>query len=247
MERAIIMFKSRMLTTDKRKMTYFTVLRIRHGGCPFTEVTDKFPRIVAYAFSQLRLPDKRTKFLCKFSGSENDRKRYFRAFKAHPLTEKLDRISDAKDASIMSVVIDYSKTTGNIMSIVEKLGIHHSDMVTHKEGSEEWIIYAKDEATIDSLVKELRTSDCEVKLLKTYPIDSLEDTALRIGLKEALNSLTPKQKYIFKVAYSMGYYDGKKKVTLDQIVDELDISKPAVWKHIQTVEGKIMKVVSELI
>ncbi len=228
-------------------MTYFAVLLVKHEGCPFTEVSQRFPDVEAYAFSQQRLPDGKTKFLIKCTGNDKDRKKYFRAFKAHPLTVSLELISETKEASVMSAVVDYSKIKGNIMSTVEAADVHFSEMVTHKEGSEEWVIYAKDESVIDTVIKSLEASGCNVKMVQTHPIESWEDSTLRMVLKEDLNSLTAKQKYIFKVAYSMGYYDGKRKVSLDQIAKELGVSKPAVWRHIQNIEEKIMKIVSELV
>lgn len=236
-----------MLTLNIETMTNVAVLRIKHVGCPFSDVTEKFPDVEAYTFSQLKFTDEKNKFLCKISGDEKDREEYIRAFKAHPLTRKLELISSTKDTSVISVVVDYTKDHRSIMSVIEDLGCHHADMVTFKEGYEEWVIYSNEESVAEKAIKKLEAKGCKVKLIKTYPVVSWEDSVLRIGLKEALNSLTSKQRYVFKVAYSMGYYDEKRKVSLDHIAKHLNISKPAVWRHIHNVEEKVMKIVSELI
>ncbi len=236
-----------MLTWVIDVMTSVAVLRIRHGGCPFVDVTEKFPEIEAYTFSQLKFTDEKNKFLCKFVGDEKEREKYFRAFKAHPLTRKLELISSTKDTSVISAVIDYSQIHKSIMSVIEDLGCHHADVVKFKDGFEEWVVYSQKESVIAETIKKLEAEGCKVKMVKTYPIKSWEDSVLRIGLKEAVDSLSAKQKYIFKVAYSMGYYDEKRKVSLDHVADQLNISKPAVWRHLHNVEEKIMNVVSELI
>jgi len=228
-------------------MIKVAILRIKHRGCPFSDTTEKFPEIEAYTFSQLKFPDEKNKFLCKFVGDEKERNKYFHAFKKHPLTRRLELISSTKDTTVMSAIINYSKKLKSVKSVVESLGCHHADIVVFKDGFEEWVIYSKDELVIKDVIDKLYKEGYEVKLLKTYPVESWEDSIVRIGLKEALNSLTAKQKYIFKVAYSMGYYDAKRKVSLNHIASQLNVSKPAIWRHIHKVEEKIMKVVSELI
>ncbi|MEM3433663.1 MAG: helix-turn-helix domain-containing protein [Candidatus Methanomethyliaceae archaeon] len=228
-------------------MIKVAILRIRHRGCPFSDVTEKFPKIEAYTFSQLRFPDEKNKFLCKIVGDEKERNKYFHAFKSHPLTRKLEMISKTKDTTVMSAVVNYSRKLKSVKSIIESLGCHHADMVVFKEGYEEWVVYNKEEAVIKAVIDRLNNEGYEVKLLKTYPVESWEDSIMQISLKEAINSLSAKQKYIFKIAYSMGYYDAKRKVSLDHIADQLNISKPAVWRHLHRLEEKIMKAVSELI
>lgn len=223
------------------------ILRVKHKWCPFSEVSEKFPNIMAYTFSQLKFPDEKNKFLCKIVGDGGERERYIRAFKRHPLVKELELISSVKDTSVISVIVNYTKKRKSVKSIIEGMGCYHADMVVFKEGFEEWIVYNKDPKVIEDLIKKLTDEGCEVKMARTYPIDSWEDSIERIGLKEITSSLTAKQIHIFKVAYSMGYYDRIRKVSLEQVAKQVGMSKPAVWSHLHKVEEKIMKVVSELI
>lgn len=223
------------------------VLRIKHKWCPFSANSEKFPEIYAYTFSQLKFSDERNKFLCKIIGDDKERQKYIHAFKTHPLVRELELISSVKDTSVMSAVVNYPKNKKSVKSLIENLGCYHADVVTFKGGFEEWVIYNKDPSVIENVINTLINERCEVKLVKTYPLDSWEDSVEHIGLREISDSLTPRQKYAFKVAYSMGYYDGIRKVSLDQVAKQLKMSKPAVWKHLHKVEEKIMKMASELI
>jgi len=223
------------------------VLRVKHKWCPFSETSEKFPKISAYTFSQLKFPDEKNKFLCKIVGDEEEREKFIRAFKRHHIVKELELISSVKDTSVISVIVNYTKKRKSVKSIIEGMGCYHADMVTFKEGFEEWIVYNRDARAIENLIRKLTDEGCEVKLARTYPVDSWEDSIERIGLKEITNSLTPKQVQIFKVAYSMGYYDRIRKVSLEQVAKQVGMSKPAVWSHLHKVEEKIMKVVSELI
>ncbi len=226
-------------------MTCVAVLQIRSRDCPFMRVTEMFPNVEARTFYHAKFQNENT-CLCKITGSDEERQEFFHAFKAHPLTRELDVISETDDTLVLSAKIDYSKSHKGVRSIIDDLGCHHADWVTCKGGYEEWVLCSK-EPLIGTVIKTLEANGCKVKLRKTCPVDSWEDSLLHLSMKDVLNSLTPKQRYIFKVAHAMGYYDDKRKVSLEQIAKELGVSKPAVWRHIHNFEEKIMKTVSELV
>lgn len=223
------------------------VLNIEHAGFPIAEVSKKFPKLKICLFCQPISLDEKRRFICKLVGDEFSRKKYVRMLKKHPLVSELEFITSIKNSSVISLIVDYSKGLHGIRSILTKFGHHHSFLSKIKGGFGRWILFNKDFSTIEDLIRELEKTGSRVKLEKVQPIVDLNVILEFFCLNSAIKRLTHKQKHVFKVAYSMGYYDKTKRVTLDQVARYLKLSTPTVWNQLRAVETKIFESLSEII
>ena len=54
------------------------------------------------------------------------------------------------------------------------------------------------------------------------------------------DGLSPRQREVFQLAQSRGYYEYPRKVTAQELADEMDITKSTLLEHLRKAEQKLM-------
>lgn len=86
-----------------------------------------------------------------------------------------------------------------------------------------------------SLQDKLRTGADSFRLLGFMELESLSEM------------LTPKQAEILNVAIAKGYYSSPRKITLNELAEELGIAPATLHEHISKIESKAMPIISKVL
>ena len=98
---------------------------------------------------------------------------------------------------------------------------------TTSVGSIVWRVFAPNNLSLKDLIQRLRAEDCKVELL---------------SLKRAVSNfeLTQVQDEAIRLAYSLGYYDIPKKVTLEELAERSGVSKATLNLILRRGQRKII-------
>ena len=98
--------------------------------------------------------------------------------------------------------------------------------------------YVDERSMIRELVGELEAIFETVRLIRLAVVSGPDATE---QVTFDLSSLTPKQRGSLELAVLRGYFDDDGDVSLGDLADELEISKPALSQRLRTAQAKIIK------
>ncbi|MGC8987777.1 helix-turn-helix domain-containing protein [Infirmifilum sp.] len=86
----------------------------------------------------------------------------------------------------------------------------------------------------------------DVILLERLPLNTAIRNTGQLSLKIAISDiLTPQQRNILKKAYTLGYYDWPRKISLSELAEEFEISKATLSEHLRRGEQKLFRLFLE--
>ncbi|WP_435360692.1 helix-turn-helix domain-containing protein [Haloarchaeobius sp. DFWS5] len=125
----------------------------------------------------------------------------------------------------------------SIESALTSSGFIHDGPVRIHEGYEYWpvIVHCDRDAVRDriDIVCERKGADIEIQRIST--VQSVGDTT-----GPSLQLLSKRQREVFELARSRGYYEWPRGVSLQELATELDISKATVTEHLRKAEAKLL-------
>jgi predicted DNA binding protein len=147
----------------------------------------------------------------------------------------VDTSDDADERNITQISVDCDRRCAcNVMTdkgYIPKL----------KQVSEDGIVigtHLQDRNVIGGLVDDLKEISKRVSLRRLRREGSACETE---GIKIDLSGLTEKQQEAATLAVSQGYYEQPRETTVEQLADELDITKSAVSQRLSAVESKLAR------
>ncbi|MEZ0345916.1 MAG: helix-turn-helix domain-containing protein [Infirmifilum sp.] len=88
----------------------------------------------------------------------------------------------------------------------------------------------------------------DVVFFERVPFENVLKTTALLNLKMYLNSsLTPSQRSILKEAFTLGYYDWPRKVSLSELAAKFGVSKATLSEHLRRAEQKLFMLFLEFI
>lgn len=109
------------------------------------------------------------------------------------------------------------------------------------EGSFLMETYASDTDTIADIVSEVRTISDNVSVKSIVPTDDSDGSEIEIV---DLTEMTHKQRQALTYAKEAGYYDSEKKISLQDLADQMDVSTSALSQLLQRAESNVIRQLS---
>ena len=97
--------------------------------------------------------------------------------------------------------------------------------------------YLPDRSVLSDLITELRTHSRNASLLRIVDCDRDDNGQ---GITFDLTDLTTTQRDTLELAVTEGYYDDPKGISLEDLADELNISKSGVSRRLSSIEATIL-------
>lgn len=95
------------------------------------------------------------------------------------------------------------------------------------DGSIEWVLIAPNSHAVEALVDCVRELDCKVELVRSHSLGSSR-------------LLTAQQQKVIRMAFELGYFDIPKRITLDKMAQQLEISKPTLDIILRRAQRKVI-------
>jgi predicted DNA binding protein len=168
----------------------------------------------------------------------------------HPLVKSVDVLAqnDRKITFLMTVKPDIGISHALAKSRCLVLG-----PVITKDDCDNLTVFAPNWASFREFMDGL-PQDFEVTIKSKRSLDdrlkTSADSFQLLGfmeLESLLEMLTPKQVEILNVAIAKGYYSNPRRITLNGLAEELDLSPATLHEHISKIESKVMPIISKVI
>lgn len=132
------------------------------------------------------------------------------------------------------VFVEYDSDNSITDSVVSE-GFIHNAPIHIRDGEEQWPLFIAEpsrENIHDSLASLRKEEDASISIEKIMRSQS--------AARSNADLLSVRQRELLELACDRGYYSWPRVVTLDDLADELDISKPTVLEHLRKAEAKIL-------
>ncbi len=132
------------------------------------------------------------------------------------------------------VFVEYEQDNSITDSLVSR-GFIHNAPIHIRDGKEEWPLFLADPNREDlhEGLASLRTEeDADISIEKI--------SQSRSAAQSNADLLSVRQRELLELACDRGYYSWPRTVTLDDLADELEISKPTILEHLRKAEAKIL-------
>ncbi|AIY90307.1 helix-turn-helix domain-containing protein [Geoglobus acetivorans] len=203
---------------------YLAKIRVNQHTCSLAVATTMGNATIEL-LEYILLNDEEALFLGRITRMDGDPSKCFNAIENHPSTRFFQILEKTKtNLDFLAVIRD---TTG--IKAFEESYCFIKPPIIVENGSKLYTVYAPELKFLRNAYEKLRK------------VGNWEVLEVRSIIGEKGETLTERQYAVLKAAYEMGYFDRKRKVTLEDIATALNVSKSAVHKHIQ--EG-LCKIIS---
>lgn len=104
-----------------------------------------------------------------------------------------------------------------------------------KEGYETWEVASWDKIILTKFMDNIEKDVEHIKILK-FQKTKLTD----VYYPHLMPKLTPSQKRAIELAFEKGYYDFPKKINMEKLAKEMNVSTPTFCEHIKKAEKRLM-------
>lgn len=151
----------------------------------------------------------------------------------HP--DIVDKVNSYKNEHGEATAVKISKTQTMVMvlnnncdlaSIVSESGCFLLSAIPQNDNIIDWRILAPNKVIMNKLLNRMRTEGYGVEKISSYPV-------------EVESALTSKQEEHVHLAYSMGYYDVPRKISLEDLADMANCSKSTLSVSLRDAERRL--------
>jgi len=153
--------------------------------------------------------------------------------------------------ALMKVTSKYSALT---MNILNKSNVLLLESPITEKGVDKEILLANNYRDLTKLISAWKENGWDVKLKRKKYIQEEDIKTLDVfehsgffDLNVAKELLTEKQFLVFSKASDWGYYEDPKKITLDELLTQLDIGASTVAEHLRKAESKLIPILLKMI
>lgn len=114
------------------------------------------------------------------------------------------------------------------------------EVIDVTDGRVRYGAYLPDRDRLTRLIADLKSVTKSLQLRQIKKIDEIEGDVKSGTVRLNLFEVTDKQREAAVTAVTEGYYDPEKDVSLEELADELDISKSALSRRLSALEAKLV-------
>lgn len=167
-------------------------------------------------------------------GNEEDKKRFISDLKKEKSMLKFE-----EKGNFIVTLEKKPKWMAAYMPLWDKRIIQTKPIIQKTDGTEHWEMACWDKGPLMQILERL-PNEFKIKL------KSIVETGIgEIFLPHIMPKLSDKQKDVIQLAVRRGYYEFPRKVNLDDLSEELKLTKPTVQQHLRTAEKKIVPFLTE--
>ena len=152
------------------------------------------------------------------------------AFRQHPAVKEVNTVLSTTESTVHELTVPVC----SVIRIHERLKIMPTYPFHIKDGRESIVVTGSNER-IREFISEIREA------IPGLQVDMVSRT--RVDGSEGI--LTDRQREIFHIALSAGYWDIPRRTTLSQMASNLSISKSTLSEHISMIERKLLHLIEE--
>lgn len=209
--------------------------QIKPRRCWAQELSEEYPEIKMTVFSIHQVKGL-SRWEC--SDAETMHEALEKA-KTHETIMSLDIFSE-KDEEIIVQSVCKCENRYKVHDILSRGGCYYllpNPIVTF-EGAKHYRILAPDAAKLKRVIENLQKIG-EVKIMSVHPLGHVDDSFF-INVAELKNLLSEKQMRTLKEAYLKGYFQIPKKVRIQDLADNLNLSPATVYEQLAEAENRII-------
>lgn len=228
------------MSDQDRELIYLTI-DMWHPDCWTLHVTEAADAgLLGY---EMTLGKGQYRLYRAYSGDHNELEKLLTAIEDSEFTDELLILapSTSADSSVYGLVtqdilVDFPPAP-SIRDAFASRGFMHYGPSQHEDGRERRSLLAlTNRVTVDTTLDELRDlydADFDIQQLT-----SSKPPSGMTSLPE--DGLSPRQREVFQLAQNRGYYEYPRKVTAQELADEMDITKSTLIEHLRKAEQKLM-------
>jgi hypothetical protein len=207
-----------------------------HKKCPLCDLSRELKQLIIITLcwdTSIEIE----KGVCKIMGPMEEREFFFNTLKSYERVNQVTILSRKKDVDFLLIRIYNPDGTTRILSSLEcfvhVIGVHCG-------GKERRFIFSENTKELNQAISILKKKrdGLLIKKIITFPSKNLNPFSDLMDF--SVLELTDRQREILKLAINMGWYDIKKKTTLQEIANKLDITEPTLSEIIRRAENKII-------
>ena len=222
--------------------------RIKHRGCWTETLNDVFPDVRATIIYSYRITGTSITMVELTSVDEGTLDDLVEWLEDHPVMNVARIVShdDATGTVFVSLEGDYDTDTEPVLNILLRNNCFPTIPATVSHGREHWSVLA-------STHEEVSEAHAELQEIGSVDVDSLrqpELDGLLTGLseiKEAIQSLSPRQMEVLSRAVEQGYYDSPRACNIEELAELDPANTSTVGEHLRRSESKILKAVAPML
>lgn len=215
------------------------VLRIRHRGEPEEKVSAEFPDVTMRSVSSMTGRGDERRRIIELAGDPESIRGFIERFQeTEPILEAQPLSSLGGNRVYISMAFDVTQWD-SISERLSDMGVHHQMGTTISGGWERWTIYLEDPNRLNDIIERLEAADNDVRLIRNVELSEVTMEP-QLEASKLLMRLTPKQRDALEAAIEAGYYGVDKETTIEEIAEELGVSRTTAWEHLVRAEAKVM-------
>lgn|SRR3989344_5717822 len=169
--------------------------------------------------------------------------------KSHPMTTIIKVMKKSKDHAI--IYVEQPKNSLFVTAATNYGGVMTEPSLT-KDGKDYVSLFFSNEKNIKPMFSELQPNyDVKLKSKKIIPVDKLLiDTFQTSGffkLQTTSQLLSTRQKQVFALACKRGYFKIPKKVTIEELAQELSLDQRTVGDHLRKAQSKLSPLIADVL
>lgn len=150
--------------------------------------------------------------------------------RSHGVVEELLVLDRLGDRGLYR--IEWSESPTDLTEAIEAAG----GSVVRAQGDDEWVFQVRfgDHDSLSGFHDDVRDRAIPIEIVRTFSLSAADDPVERFDL-------TPDQREALRLALRAGYFTTPRAVNLEELADEIDITRQAMSKRIRHGNEKILR------
>lgn len=216
------------------------VLRVRHRGEPEQVVSAAFPDVTMRSVSSMTGREDTRRRIIELMGDADAIPEFLERFReTEPVLEAEPLSALGGQRVYVSMTVDVSQWD-SISERLSDMGVHHRMGTTISGGWERWTIYLEDPDRLNDIIERIEAGDNDVRLERNVELSQITMEP-QLDASRLLTVLTTRQRDALRAAIEADYYGVDHETTVEEIAEELGVSRTTAWEHLVRAEAKVME------
>lgn len=216
------------------------VLRVRHRGEPEQVVSAAFPDVTMRSVSSMTGREDTRRRIIELMGDADAIPEFLERFReTEPVLEAEPLSALGGQRVYVSMTVDVSQWD-SISERLSDMGVHHRMGTTISGGWERWTIYLEDPDRLNGIIERIEAGGNDVRLERNVELSQITMEP-QLDASRLLTVLTNRQRDALRAAIEADYYGVDHETTVEEIADELGVSRTTAWEHLVRAEAKVME------
>ncbi|UCE09454.1 MAG: helix-turn-helix domain-containing protein [Candidatus Thorarchaeota archaeon] len=213
-------------------MPMFEILfRVSHD-CPFGNISRRFPDLKMFQWCnrehevielKVNSPDEYSKVLQEVS----------------EIAELIHSASDEGRVHLVTRMCQCSRFK-TVSTVIDKFNLLQVLPVVYEQGWEYYRIMAFRHEEIEELLKDLKSQEMTVEVIRKVPFDGFVASSLSLTAGAVLSELTEKQMDALVTAFVHGYYERPRRANVQTIATKTRVPRSTFQEHLRKAEKKLV-------